>query len=232
MQEGINRLQFIDNMKTIGIIAVVVGHAPGLSKYFEAILYGFHVPLFFFVTGALLSNAKLSSSPKIFILRQARELLIPYLGFFLLSYGYWLLTRHHGNSSERFANTSWVDPLIGFASGKGSSILVNVVLWFFPALFSAKLIYFFVLKFLSKNAALFLLAIFAILYFFIQQFYNFRLWFGIDCAIYGVIFIAAGAISNRPFNKNTRKKQKFFSHNTTNTHLFGIGINQRQSRLK
>lgn len=46
MQEGINRLQFIDNMKTIGIIAVVVGHAPGLSKYFEAILYGFHVPLF------------------------------------------------------------------------------------------------------------------------------------------------------------------------------------------
>ncbi|MFA6041547.1 MAG: acyltransferase family protein, partial [Methylophilus sp.] len=54
-----NRVAVIDHMKAIGILAIMIGHALGLSTNFETLLYGFHVPLFFFISGVLLSDQKL-----------------------------------------------------------------------------------------------------------------------------------------------------------------------------
>lgn len=46
-----NRIVWIDTLKALGIIAVVVGHVvPGtLAK----IIFSFHMPLFFFISGFL-----------------------------------------------------------------------------------------------------------------------------------------------------------------------------------
>ena len=189
-----DRLAFVDHMKAIGIIAIVIGHAPGISVDFETILYGFHVPLFFFITGMLLSDRKLGLKATPFIFGQAREILIPYVVFFLIAYAYWLATRNIGNSAERFASMAWTEPIRGLFIGTGSSLFVNVVLWFFPALFSAKLLYYFVRKILGKVLALVALTLLAFGHYWLTQDAPFRLWFGVDCAIYGVVFIAVGRL--------------------------------------
>lgn len=187
-----NRLAFVDHMKAIGIIAIVIGHAPGISVDFETMLYGFHVPLFFFVTGILLSDRKLDLTAAAYIVRQAREVLVPFLIFFLIAYAYWLLTRHYGNSAERFATMSWTEPIKGLFIGTGSSLFVNVVLWYFPALFSAKLLYYFARRFLGDVSALIVLTMLAFAHYHVMANFPFRLWFGVDCALYGVVFLAAG----------------------------------------
>ena len=49
------RLTYIDTMKAIGIALIVFGHAPGLDASLKAFIYSFHMPLFFFISGVLLS---------------------------------------------------------------------------------------------------------------------------------------------------------------------------------
>lgn len=189
-----DRLAFVDHMKAIGIIAIVIGHAPGISVDFEIILYGFHVPLFFFITGMLLSDRKLDQKATSFIFGQAREILIPYVVFFLIAYAYWLATRHIGNSAERFASMAWTEPIRGLFIGTGSSLFVNVVLWFFPALFSARLLYYVVRNILGNVLALVALTLLAFGHYSLMENAPYRLWFGVDCAIYGVVFLAAGRL--------------------------------------
>lgn len=50
------RLLLYDNLKAFGIILVVIGHVclyclPGDDGYLGKIIYAFHMPLFFFVSG-------------------------------------------------------------------------------------------------------------------------------------------------------------------------------------
>lgn len=194
MPTTMDRLSFVDHMKAIGIVAIVIGHAPGITINFEAILYGFHVPLFFFVSGVLLSDHKLALTPATFIFRQAREILIPYAVFFFIAYAYWLLTRHYGNSAERFANTGWAEPIQGLFIGTGSSLFVNLVLWFFPALFSARLLYYFGRRILGEVPAIVAMFLLAFGHYLLFEKFHVRLWFGIDCALYGVIFLSAGRL--------------------------------------
>ena len=193
-QTAQDRLAFVDHMKAIGIVAITLGHAPGITPDLVTILYGFHVPLFFFVSGILLAEQKLNVSPTAYLARQAREILIPYAVFFLISYLYWLATRHYGNSAERFAETGWAEPFAGLLVGTGASLYVNNVLWFFPALFCARLLYYAVRRISGDRLALavfFLLAVAHTLWFGKS---SLRLWFGVDCALYGVVFLATGRL--------------------------------------
>ena len=41
-----NRLQWLDEVKGLGILLMVIGHA-GAPKYLVHWIYGFHMPLFF-----------------------------------------------------------------------------------------------------------------------------------------------------------------------------------------
>lgn len=46
-----NRIEWIDTAKGIGIILVLLGHAD--FEPFSKIIYMFHIPLFFFISGFL-----------------------------------------------------------------------------------------------------------------------------------------------------------------------------------
>jgi len=48
---GRTRLSFIDAAKGIGILLVVLGHSPGLPLFGVVLIYSFHMPLFFFISG-------------------------------------------------------------------------------------------------------------------------------------------------------------------------------------
>jgi acyltransferase len=126
----------VDNLKAIGIVLVVLGHAPALPEALHVLIFGCHVPLFFFAAGFLHDPRRDLPSQAAHI---GRRLLLPYAAFFLLSYAYWLATRTMGNAAQRYADLAWWDPLLGFALGHGS--YVNPTLWFFPCLATTALLY-------------------------------------------------------------------------------------------
>ena len=136
------RLAHVDTMKAIGIVLVVLGHSPGLSAFAKNVIYSFHMPLFFFVSGLLLSEQKLSLTFRQNLAVLWRGLGVPYLFFFLLSYLYWLPTHELAASAARHAGVSWWEPLMGVLVGNGDALFVNVVLWFFTCLLTTALIFF------------------------------------------------------------------------------------------
>ncbi|MDF9409732.1 acyltransferase family protein [Pelotomaculum isophthalicicum JI] len=73
-----NREKWLDIAKGIGIIAVVVGH----SGYREAgLLYWFHMPLFFVISGFLFKPCFDWKSLLSWVNRRAQQFLIPYVSF-------------------------------------------------------------------------------------------------------------------------------------------------------
>ncbi len=71
------RIKWIDILKGIGIISVVLGHS-GLSDMLHDVLYWFHMPLFFFVSGYLYNKNKFD------YLKKIKSFMIPYFSFYIL----------------------------------------------------------------------------------------------------------------------------------------------------
>ena len=110
------RIQYIDQIKGFAIFLVVFAHAIGwnLSNWQQvllidysrpcfweksllwSIIYSFHMPLFFFISG-LFTPPICKSTMKDYILKKTRRLLLPYIvtGFLMILargyYGYWFL---------------------------------------------------------------------------------------------------------------------------------------------
>ncbi len=51
-----HRLEYIDTLKGIGILLVLLGHVSGLPSALHDIIYSFHMPLFFVISGFLFSG--------------------------------------------------------------------------------------------------------------------------------------------------------------------------------
>lgn len=73
MQRIRERKEYLDIAKGIGILLVVAGHT---NNPFQSIIYQFHVPLFFFISGMLFHGEK---PPRQYMIEKVRSLYIPYL---------------------------------------------------------------------------------------------------------------------------------------------------------
>ncbi len=86
------KIVWIDVLKGLGILLVVVGHIWGGTL--TALIYIFHMPLFFYISGYLL---KPTVDYKLFLTHKAKSLLVPYLIYliilYLIYYGFPDLTR-------------------------------------------------------------------------------------------------------------------------------------------
>ena len=81
-----HKIQFIDYIKGIGIIFVILGHIGFGSKY----IYTFHMPLFFFLSGFLMHTIN-NKSINSFIISKIKSILLPYFSFSLLSFLWWAI---------------------------------------------------------------------------------------------------------------------------------------------
>lgn len=191
------RLTHVDTMKAIGIVLVVVGHSPGLSPFIKNVIYSFHMPLFFFVSGLLLSEQKLSMTYKQKLSSLWWGLGIPYLFFFLVSYLYWLPTHELAARAAKYAGISWWEPIMGVVVGNGDALFVNVVLWFFTCLFTTSLIFFGARKYFS---AAFLVVAFNLIAVVFTLTYD-RSWqrlpWGLDNAFVALAFYSTGHFFRR-----------------------------------
>lgn len=185
---------FIDNAKAIGIVLVVLGHARGMPDVFHELVYSFHMPLFFALSGYLVSPANLALAPLAHLRRSLRTIGLPYLVFFSISYGYWLATRGHGARAAKFAGVSATDPLPGFMSGIGVDMIVNPVLWFFPCLFVVTLLYYLARRRFGPGVVLVASAALAIGWIEgVVPHLSMRLPYGLDIGLAVLVFYAAGA---------------------------------------
>ena len=77
------RIEEIDITKGILIILVVVGHAQ-LSEEYKNLIYWFHMPLFFFISGFLISKSRIRGEGALkYLIKKMLKLLVPYFSFML-----------------------------------------------------------------------------------------------------------------------------------------------------
>lgn len=114
----------LDIAKGIGIILVVIGHCVNTESLPGKVIYSFHMPLFFIISG-ILFNPKINYDFQMFCKKRAKQLLIPAFYFTVLSIGVgWLLGEDTTDSIKRL---SWEG--------------LPVPLWFLVDLFLVELSY-------------------------------------------------------------------------------------------
>lgn len=195
MDQARARIDYLDTMKAIGIVLVVAGHATAMPQAGVTVVYAFHIPLFFWISGFLLAQGRAAPSEPQALKRRVRALLLPYLGFFLLSWAYWLATFRLGNRAAKFAGVAWYEPLLGLLSGRGQDLELNIALWFFPCLLVVQLLYALLRRgFGAASAAVLLLAL--ALGLSALAWHPTPRWpWGADAALVALGFFALGAVS-------------------------------------
>ncbi|PWJ60383.1 fucose 4-O-acetylase-like acetyltransferase [Dyadobacter jejuensis] len=116
-----DRIEYIDNLKGLAILMVVVGHfiqynsAEGKDNVIFSIIYSFHMPLFMFISGYV---AHLTVKPSIFgsfgvfIFNKGRGLLLPFFSWALLVNGYFFTRGLEFNVKVRLSELLY-DPRTG-----------------------------------------------------------------------------------------------------------------------
>lgn len=130
------RISYIDMAKGIGILLVVLGHSGFASESLLTWIMSFHMPLFFILSGMLLSHTNASSqNMSTFLKKKVRTVLIPYFAFSVLSILF-----------------SGILDFASFGSYLPNALVQTItfygisVLWFLPALFFGETIFLFIRK--------------------------------------------------------------------------------------
>lgn len=186
----------IDAAKGVAIALVVLGHAKGIPTGFTVLVYSFHVPLFFLLSGWL-SHRRNAQTAAQTLATLSRTLLVPYAFFFFGAYGYWLITRHIGEKALRWGQMPWWEPVGGLLTGIGPQLYVHPALWFLPALFMTALAYFFLGKRLQPWIVALLILPLAMLWIVNFPATGLRLPFALDVLPVALFFYACGALAGR-----------------------------------
>ena len=189
-----SRDDVIDIAKGIGILLVVLGHIN--HGWLNHLIYLFHMPLFFFLSGSSLIYARKGFR----IGTKIRTIIVPYFTFSIITFLYWLLLEQRfrpihspqlfsgvfgelSTSSQQFLN-------IFVALAKNDAFLYNVPLWFLPCLFVSLYIYHLLCKFDSKYKTLMIMTI-SVFGFFLNS-YRIILPWCLEIAIVALPFIWFG----------------------------------------
>lgn len=182
------RFIWVDYAKTIGIYLVILGHSYICAPINE-IIYTFHMPLFFFLSGYLFSFERYPSFKK-FAWKRFKSLLVPYLWINLITYLFWLLIgRNYGHDAH--IDVSWYSPLINTLLGNGQQMIHNIPTWFFICLYVVEMLYYMIFK----NCRYIYVFILAIIGFLNYTFNPYLLPFSFNTALVGMIFYALGNLS-------------------------------------
>ena len=149
-----SRIEYLDIAKAFAIILIVMGHALGYSEHTSILykfIFSFHVVLFFILSGYTF-NAK--DDFLTFLKKRLLRIVFPYFlwgAVFLiplLIFGD-SMSSATGDGKHFDLKLQLLRLLIG--NGIGDGLRQNSPLWFLPALFSTQLLYYFVIKFSSRE---------------------------------------------------------------------------------
>lgn len=142
------RLDYIDIAKSLGMLTIIWGHILH-SGWSNLMVYSFHIPLFFFLSGMVFNADKYQSVGQL-IKRRAKTLLLPYLIFSFVTWLLWVGMRVAAHDATNY----WYPLLQTFiAQGSSGFLRHNLPLWFVPCLFVVELMFYYINK-LPKIGAL------------------------------------------------------------------------------
>lgn len=186
------RMDWIDTAKGIGIFLVVWGHFYA-SDTLKIVIYGFHMPLFLFLSGYLYKQKDIGFLP--FLRKKSKHLLVPFFLFqtvtFLVVNGLSLVGSHKLYESQIALLTHffYLDGDVGF----------NTPLWFLVVLFFVEILFYLFMR-LKKGKWLVIIVFFALALLFSEQegmriFLGFQIlplswlfyYLGFKCKVWGVI---------------------------------------------
>ncbi len=134
---GMNRVQWVDTAKGIGILLVVIGHVTFCPWPLKQVIYSCHMPLFFFLSGLFAKN-NLSWN---YVWVRFKRLVFPYYIFTALScFLYFALAKA---GLDIYADALKTDLRVESLLGAG-------LLWFLPCLFCVNILMGIVLKIRSE----------------------------------------------------------------------------------
>ncbi|HVA96021.1 MAG TPA: acyltransferase family protein [Candidatus Acidoferrales bacterium] len=183
------RIHWIDIARGIAIVLVIYGHLFSTDQQ-RYLIYAFHMPLFFFISGLVFKP--ITAKPLLFIaLKYFKQLLIPYYIFAVLTYIFALISQ---TASLSLSGTAY--QLFGILYGSGSDGMLgyNVVLWFLPCLFITKLTLAVITRKISqtRHILLFLVASGTVGAFLSYATPWLKLPFGFEIALNSLPFLGAG----------------------------------------
>lgn len=184
------KINWIDNLKALGILAVILGH---ITSPFGTFIFSWHMPLFFMIAGFFI---KFDLSIKEFIKKDFKRLIVPYFLFAIIALVLEILKRIalHRESLD------YIHELKGIFIWMDMISLINTyafVLWFLPALFFARV----TLVFINKYIKHIIIQLFVISILFISSFYI-NLPFGFDNAMNALLFVFIGNIFFRLYQES------------------------------
>lgn len=130
------RLAYIDMVKGVGIILVVLGHSTYVSEGVLTWLASFHMPLFFIVSGILFAHRNSEREPfGAYVKKRLLGMMVPYFWFSLIYIliDYYYLYAHPEIMSQEFIRSAILQAL---------SLYGISVLWFLPAIFLGEICFY------------------------------------------------------------------------------------------
>ena len=129
------RIDYIDFTEGFLILSVILGHCINGENYFKNIIYSFHMPAFFIVSGILLNySSAVGKNFGRFLLPRIRQLVIPYIIFEFLGYIVQCFTQ------------GFYENINGFIYRTATFQVHTDVDWFLIALFFGEILFYFVQK--------------------------------------------------------------------------------------
>jgi len=197
------RIEWLDSLKGLGILFVVLGHCfppqQGLTNY----LYSFHIALFFFISGYFIPNEPYRERFTDFWQKRFKRLMLPYFIYGIFTYIVWLVIGRNFGVNKQL-NVEPLKPLIGLFYGNGfdNYLVFNIAIWFLPALFSTLLLYYLLWKAVKNKigVAVGVLVILSIGY--LDSIYGtIRLPWGINISFIAIFFVYLGHQSKHILEK-------------------------------
>lgn len=190
-----NRIEWIDTAKGVGIILVIAGHTFCLR--YSSILYSFHMPLFFFLSGLVYNHAKYSTFNGL-LKAKVSQIIRPWLICYVISLAVSLAIPVWRDA------LSWKQMLIELYTTNSNNIN-NSSIWYLVCLFVTFLLLYFCVKLLNKlgdKVAIVILSLIGIASLWMKEalclvspylhLIDNRLPFKFDSAIVAVVFMYIG----------------------------------------
>lgn len=203
------RIEWIDIAKGLGILCVFFGHfSVGTVQLFNIqtqlpkfLVYSFHMPLFFFLSGYCFSKKHVDF--KTFAIKKFTSLMIPYITFSII----WIL--YDCLLQLRVGNLS-IDIFVNEIKTYLVQIRVNAI-WFLPCLFLIELVFYWIRR-ISKDKSVGILTvgiIFTVLGYLYRNFININLFWNSDVVPSMILFFIIGYIVKNItiFQNQSRKMQ-------------------------
>lgn len=201
------RCYSIDYAKTIAIYLVILGHTYKADTNEWMFIYSFHMPLFFFLSGALY-NRDHTLWERINL--SFKRIVIPYYWFSFISFALLPLIStlfHTKNASIYSLSKETFLATIGVVYGVFPSLepVWNTNLWFLPAFFVVQILY----AFITKQFPNYIVPIIIVLQFVVPIFafinfyfpYN-RPIFSLDSALMGIFFYQFGYLFKNDLSRH------------------------------